>query len=137
MNALRALAAAWRAEAEHDERRGLRAPGRYYAEALDEAITAYATEELTIAEAARETGLAEDTLYRQVGGRLPNAGRKGAPRVRRCDLFPGLFPDSIRGIRTCPVPEPTGHGVERGRRGARTCPERGGPSRPNHEGGRQ
>lgn len=124
MNALRELAAEWRAEAEHDERRGLPAPGRHYAEVLEERLAAVATEELTLQQAKEETGFEYDTIQKQVSdGRLPNVGRKGAPRVRRCDLFPGLFPDSVRGVRTCPVPETAGYGVERGGRGR---PQRGG-----------
>ncbi len=42
---------------------------------------------MTVAEAALESGLSEDHLRHGVAdGKIPNAGRKGAPRIRRADL---------------------------------------------------
>ena len=42
---------------------------------------------LSLTEAARESGFSADHLGRLVrAGHLRNAGRKGAPRIRRCDL---------------------------------------------------
>lgn len=44
-------------------------------------------EELTIADAADESGYSEDHLRRLVReGTLPNAGENGAPRIRRRNL---------------------------------------------------
>lgn len=105
MKKLRALVAEF-----EDRSRVLRACGAegnaaavdWCAERLAETLRELEFEELTIEEAAAETGLAYDTVQKQVAdGRLPNAGRKNAPRVRRRDLSPGLFPEE----RTCPVVE--------------------------------
>lgn len=42
---------------------------------------------LNLTEAARECGYSPDVIGRMVrAGRIPNRGRPGAPRVRRCDL---------------------------------------------------
>ena len=46
-------------------------------------------EELTVAEAAAESGYSPSYLYHALaieGGALPNAGKPRAPRIRRCDL---------------------------------------------------
>jgi hypothetical protein len=44
-------------------------------------------ERLTLAQAAREANMHADTLRHLVSaGRIPNAGKKGAPRIRRKDL---------------------------------------------------
>lgn len=54
---------------------------------LREALEAAAGETLTLAEAAIESGVPAETLRKAVAqGRIPNAGRKGAPRIRRADL---------------------------------------------------
>ena len=43
---------------------------------------------LTLQEAADETGRSYSTLQKQVAeGRLANVGRRGSPRIRRCDLY--------------------------------------------------
>jgi hypothetical protein len=53
---------------------------------LEEAMREAADEELTLAEAARESGYSERRLRELVkDGDIPNAGRKGAPRLRRAD----------------------------------------------------
>lgn len=45
---------------------------------------------MTLSEAAKEMGKGYSTLQRAVAeGRIPNAGTKGKPRVRRCDLQGG------------------------------------------------
>ena len=54
---------------------------------IEQRAEAYELETLTIAEAAGESGYNEGYLYRAVKvGRIPNAGKDGAPRVRRCHL---------------------------------------------------
>ena len=57
------------------------------ADELEAAIQAEAEHVLTLAEAARESGLSPDHIGRLIREqRLPNVGRRGAPRVRRGDL---------------------------------------------------
>jgi hypothetical protein len=54
---------------------------------LEEAIAASESELLTLEEAARASGYHADSLRHMVAaGEIPNAGRKGAPRIRRRDL---------------------------------------------------
>lgn len=68
------------------------------ADALERALGEHDNEPLTIPQAATETGLSESHLYRVVSeGRVPNAGRKGRPRIRRRDL-PGCAFSAQRGI---------------------------------------
>jgi hypothetical protein len=57
------------------------------AEELDAALDAQQNARLTLREAAEESGFSADHLGRLVReGRIPNAGRPHAPRVRRSDL---------------------------------------------------
>lgn len=57
------------------------------AEQVERAADQRADERLTLAEAALRSGYSEDHLARLVReGRLPNAGRRGAPRIRAGDL---------------------------------------------------
>lgn len=83
------LATAWRALAE--QLRPYAPPaaeawGRA-ADELEAALRASADEELTLAEAARESGFADRTLREKLAkGEIPNVGRKHAPRIRRGDL---------------------------------------------------
>jgi hypothetical protein len=57
------------------------------ADELDAALRLQADELLTLEEASAESGLTADHLGREVrNARIPNAGRKGAPRIRRADL---------------------------------------------------
>ncbi len=54
---------------------------------LETELRAAADEILTLEQASRESGFAPDSLRHQVSdGRIPNAGRRGAPRIRRGDL---------------------------------------------------
>jgi len=54
---------------------------------LEAALRDEADELLTLSQAAAESGYSEDHLGRELrAGRIPNAGRPGAPRVRRVDL---------------------------------------------------
>ncbi len=60
---------------------------RRFAAELSEVIRAQQDETLTLAEAALESGYSLDHLQHQIAdGSLPNAGRKGAPRIRRGNL---------------------------------------------------
>lgn len=55
-------------------------------------------DELTLEEASSYSGLAYGTLANKVStGAIPNAGRPGAPRVRRCEL-PAKAPGSPRAV---------------------------------------
>lgn len=57
------------------------------AQQLETALTAEQNEVLTLAEAAVRSGLSQDHLRRLVAqGAIPQAGRKGAPRIRTGDL---------------------------------------------------
>lgn len=93
LTGLRALADRWRKDADLLRRRG--APRQAdalesAAEELSERLREWSLELLTLEQAAAEAGLSYDTVQRKVGGELPNAGEKGRPRVRRCDLHPWL-----------------------------------------------
>lgn len=58
-----------------------------HAREVEEALECSAAEPLTLTQAARESGLSADHLGRLVREeKLPNAGREGAPRIRRGDL---------------------------------------------------
>ena len=80
----------WRTDAEAlarfaDERGA--AIVRRLADELDAALATVAAAPLTLAEAARESGYSPSRLRHMVAaGQVPNAGRKGAPRLRRGDL---------------------------------------------------
>lgn len=83
----------WREEADLLRRRG--APRQAdalesAADDLEERLEEWRLEALSLEQAARESGLAYDTVQRKVGEELPNAGEKGRPRVRRCDLHAWL-----------------------------------------------
>lgn len=86
-----ALVTEWRDEAEWLKRRfGYKRSARVIermASDLEAALRADADELLSLREAAYETGYHEDHLGRLVAdGKIPNAGRKHAPRIRRGDL---------------------------------------------------
>lgn len=90
MTQVQALPARWRDDAHVLHRRGdERGAGllRTLAGELDEAVRATADQILTLTEAAQRSGRAVDTVRKAVSqARLPNAGRKGKPRVRAGDV---------------------------------------------------
>ena len=90
LDSLRSRANDWRMEAAGWRRRGYESQARVsesYAQDLEELLRELELEELTLKQAAKESGLSYDTLQRKVSsGEIPNAGRKHAPLVRRCDL---------------------------------------------------
>ena len=85
---LRDLAVRWKTEADTLERRYAdeRAARlfRLHAVELEEAIREEEAEALTLQEASAESGFSADHLGRLLrDGKLPNAGRPHAPRIRR------------------------------------------------------
>ena len=84
------LATRWRTEAGTWRRRGqesLALMAESYADELDAALREDEQAMLTLKEAAAESGYSADHLGRLVReGRLPNAGAKRAPRIRRKDV---------------------------------------------------
>lgn len=90
---IRHLSAAWRDEAATLRRRGAEGQAdtlESAAEDLEDRLREWSLELLSLEDAAQEIGCKYDTLQRKVGSEIPNAGRKGSPRVRRCDLHPWL-----------------------------------------------
>ena len=85
------LAESWREEAALFRRRGLTQAAdlaESYAAELEAVLREYRLAALTLKEAATETGLKYDTIQGKVAsGEIPNVGRRGSPRVRRCDLL--------------------------------------------------
>ena len=90
MNALLKLVNRWREEA--DLLRGYGAEEaatatEKHAREVIEAVKRAEDDELTLTEAASESGYSKRRLRELVSeGSIPNAGRKGAPRIRRADL---------------------------------------------------
>lgn len=87
---LHALADEWRTTAkqlrEYGAVGGAKACEKH-AEELEQRIREWQMEPLPIKDAAQESGYSEDHLYDLVNdGTIPNAGKKGAPRIRRRDL---------------------------------------------------
>lgn len=84
------LAAYWRQRALvfHDhEQPSIAIAYERCAEELSDALTILDEETLTLSEAAERSGYSADHLSRLIRhGKLPNAGRKGAPRIRRADV---------------------------------------------------
>ena len=71
---------------EYSDARGAEVCRLHIAE-LREAIRAEEEQPLTVSQAAAESGLSADYLRHKVAdGDIPNAGQKGAPRIRRRDL---------------------------------------------------
>jgi hypothetical protein len=57
------------------------------AKELEAALAAHGEETLTLVQAAKLSGFTADHLSAAIKkGRIPNAGRDGAPRIRRSDL---------------------------------------------------
>ena len=66
------------------------------AEELEESLREESEELLNLQEAASVSGYSADHLGRLVrDGKIPNAGRSGAPRIRRGDL-PIRYPEALR-----------------------------------------
>jgi hypothetical protein len=83
------LPASWRTRAAELERFAPAAAEAFRdaAAELDAALQAESDEELTLSEAAKVSGYSDRRLRELIAdGVVPNAGRKGAPRVRRADL---------------------------------------------------
>jgi hypothetical protein len=69
------------------------------ADELDAALQGQDAELLNLTQAAAESGYSADHLGREIArGRIPNAGRRNAPKVRRTDLprKPGALPPQQR-----------------------------------------
>lgn len=84
------LVAAWREQATQYDRDGVTTAARILERVADELEAVQTTAGdalLSLNEAARLSGYAPDTLGRMLrDGRLPNHGRRNAPRVRLADL---------------------------------------------------
>ncbi len=102
LSPLRELPDRWREQAEAYEQDAV--PGhaavlRRLASELDAVLGEWWTESLGIEEAADEVGCAYDAMAKRIQrGSLPNVGRQGAPRVRRCDLHGGDGPREERSV---------------------------------------
>lgn len=87
---LRDVASRMREEAELFRRRGDERAAEMaesYADDLEDALRKWWYEELTLKEAAAEQGCSYSKMQKMVSrGEIPNAGEKGDPAVRRCDL---------------------------------------------------
>lgn len=87
---LLALHGRWRQKAELFRQHGHEATARAYelcSTELEEALCAGEDELLDLQEAAKASGYSADHLGRLLReGRIPNAGRRHAPRIRRGDL---------------------------------------------------
>jgi len=85
-----ALIARWRSEAELLRRYGDDAMARMcemHAREVEDVFESSGAEPLTLSQASVESGFSADHLGRLLrDGALPNAGRRGAPRIRRADL---------------------------------------------------
>jgi excisionase family DNA binding protein len=87
---MRAEVATLRAYAAEDEAR----LAETMIERFEVALNAAENELLSVEEAARRTGRSRDTIERAIRkNRLPNAGRRGKPKVRAGDL--GIFPRRV------------------------------------------
>jgi hypothetical protein len=88
---LDAIATRWRDDAARFAelgQDGLARMSEAYAREYEAAVRDWRAEELTLEQAANESGLAYTTLQHKLrDGSLQNVGEKGRPRVRREDLF--------------------------------------------------
>jgi len=103
------LPALWRARAETLSSFGDPTSARLWniaADELERALELFAAETLTVTEAARESGYTADHIGSLVKrGKIPNAGKHHAPRIRRQDLPPKKKPGGRgRPARTKSVP---------------------------------
>jgi hypothetical protein len=86
----RDLVVQWRTDADllqryHDARAA--AIVRQHADALETALREEDDDVLSLSDAAKESGFSKERLrHRVAAGEIPNAGRKGAPLIRRRDL---------------------------------------------------
>ena len=85
------LARTWQAEAQQLRTRygmdQLATLAETHAAELLEAMREANDQQLTLSEAASESGYSVRRLRELIAeGRIPNAGRKGAPRIRRADV---------------------------------------------------
>jgi len=54
---------------------------------FEQTLDAWYTEVLTLQQGAEESGFSSSSLQQSVAsGKIPNAGKHGSPRIRRCDL---------------------------------------------------
>lgn len=90
VRALEELAEGWREEASILRKRGVMSNAETLASCADEleaGLREWEYEELTLEDAARESNYSYSRLQRLVADeRLPNAGERGSPKVRRKDL---------------------------------------------------
>lgn len=90
MTQVHTLTARWREDAQAFERCGHEHEARRLrarADEVDAAVQATSADVLTLADASALSGYSAAYLARLIrDGRLPNAGRPNAPRVRRADL---------------------------------------------------
>lgn len=91
LDPFRALASEWRKEADMLDRRGLAREARIvesFARDLEQRLREWLDELLTLEDAAAEVNATYDGLRKRIArGDLPNAGRQGAPKIRRADLL--------------------------------------------------
>jgi len=58
---------------------------------LEDAVRKYLYETITVMQGADLAGVSYETMLRKIGsGKIPNAGRRNKPLVRRCDILPGI-----------------------------------------------
>lgn len=97
------LAARWRAEAAVLQRRGAPIQAGVLescASEMEQEAQLFSLETLDLEQAVAESGYSYSTLQKMLSdGTIPNAGKKGTPRVRRCDLpkKPGSGHQSSKG----------------------------------------
>ena len=88
LSPLRDLPSRWRSDAEVLRRCGHESTADLcdrHAQELECAVRAWWTEPLALQQAAEEIGLSYRAIQKRVErNQVPNVGKKGAPRVRRC-----------------------------------------------------
>jgi hypothetical protein len=127
MESLLHLATSWREEAVRLRTRYAAVELAHLAETcaaeLEAAIRTEFDELLTVVDAARECGYSASQLRRLLAqGAIPNAGRKGSPRIRRGNL-PRKARASADRERAAPAAEKRGRGRVVSLRGAGRSPE--------------